>query len=107
MTQVQLEDQIAGLLKLADPRGEAHERLKKLAGMVERRVMLNLGDRKFLQELVDIRDGAPCTHLITADTPRCAARGHKPCDHIAQPRACHLYEAQRGTAVRTPLGGLR
>jgi hypothetical protein len=107
MTQVQLEDQIAGLLKLADPRGEAYARLNKLADLVDRRVMLNLDDRKFLQELVEIRYGAPCTHLITADVPRCAARGHKPCDHTAQPRACPLYEAQRGTAVRNPLGGLR
>lgn len=107
MSQVQLEDQIAGLLKLADPRGEAYARLKKLGELVNRRVMLNLSDRKFLQELVEIRDGDPCTHIITADTPRCAARGHKPCDHTANPRACPLYEAQRGKSVRNPLGGLR
>lgn len=99
--------QITALLRYADPAGPTHARLIKLRALVARNVMLNMADRRFLQELVEIRDTAPCVHLVAGETPRCGAQRRAPCPHTTAFRRCGLYEAPSPTTNKDPLRALR
>jgi len=100
-----IRDTITRLLKYADPEGEVHARLVKIADQVDRGLMIGPKSRRLLATLTEMVDNVECRYLMRDGL---CPKAHGECQFTGGFAKCHMYEApippKRGTDPLAPGG---